>query len=73
MTKTFIISITAVLLYCTGLYSSIMWLSDKKDTEPKVKVILPNDWKNITKYEGDPSLLSAYMRNDSIFLNFEGY
>jgi hypothetical protein len=45
----------------------------KRKEEPKVKVVLPNDWKRITKFEGDPSLLSAYVRNDSLFLNFEAY
>ena len=44
-----------------------------KKEEPKVKIVLPNDWKRITTFEGDPSLLSAYVRNDSLFLNFEAY
>lgn len=70
--KQLIIGFTAVLIYCIALYFSVVYLAERRDNPP-VKVILPNDWKQITMYEGDPSLLSAYMRNDSIFLNFEGY
>ena len=36
-------------------------------------VVLPNDLSVMSKYEGDPSLLSAYVRNDSLILNYEGY
>lgn len=38
-----------------------------------VRVVLPNDVRRASVYEGDPSLLSGYIRNDSLFLNFEGY
>lgn len=53
--------------------SSYVIYSSKPKKHKKIKVLLPNDWQLISKYEGDPSLLNAYMRNDSIFLNFEGY
>ena len=55
---------------------SLAWGYEKVNpvkVEHKPVVILPNDLSLMSKYDGDPSLLSAYIRNDSIFLNFEGY
>lgn len=55
------------------LFLSSWLMNITKPTVKEPKIILPNDWKLMSKYDGDPSLLSAYIRNDSIILNFEGY
>ena len=62
-----------VIINVVALSAVIANMIAKQHEEPKVKIVLPNDWKRITTFEGDPSLLSAYVRNDSLFLNFEGY
>ena len=55
---------------------SLAWGYEKmtgKKPEHKQVIIMPNDMSMMSKYEGDPSLLSAYTRNDTVFINFEGY
>ena len=54
----------------------LAWGYDKMSpSKPQHKqvIIMPNDMSLMSKYEGDPSLLSAYTRNDTVFINFEGY
>jgi hypothetical protein len=65
-------NITFIVLFLSFVFTISFVLSSYTGNK-EVKIILPNDWKLISKYEGDPSLLNAYIRNDSIILNFEGY
>lgn len=75
-----IIRVTSVIGMAVGfvmlIVTSLAWGYEKmtgKKPEHKQVIIMPNDMSMISKYEGDPSLLSAYTRNDTVFINFEGY
>lgn len=71
---TFSIVMGVVMFLIVGTAWTVQSVS-RQNIKRSVKpvVVLPNDAGLISKYDGDPSLLSAYTRNDSIFLNFEGY
>lgn len=62
--------ITCVVVLC-GYVCILIGLGGGNAAAPVV--VLPNDLSVMSKYEGDPSLLSAYVRNDSLILNYEGY
>jgi len=62
--------ITCIVVLC-GYFGILMGLGEGRTAAPVV--VLPNDLSVMSKYEGDPSLLSAYVRNDSLILNYEGY
>lgn len=61
-----------VLFVFMYIVIGVVWFFGGGRTAAPV-VVLPNDLSVMSKYEGDPSLLSGYVRNDSIILNFEGY
>lgn len=62
--------ITCVVILC-GYIGILIGFNGGNGAAPVV--VLPNDLSVMSKYEGDPSLLSAYVRNDSLILNYEGY
>lgn len=67
------VGIVGIVLF-VFMYSviGVVWLFGGGG-RPGPVVVLPNDVGLMSKYDGDPSLLSGYVRNDSIILNFEGY
>ena len=66
-------------VYVIGFISSMMFFMGmfiggcKQGRDAGLVVVLPNDVSLMSRYDGDPSLLSAYVRNDSLILNYEGY
>jgi hypothetical protein len=69
MNRMFVIGFMVSVVFLMGIFIG----GCKGGRDAGLVVVLPNDVSLMSRYDGDPSLLSAYVRNDSLILNYEGY